>query len=149
MEPIYIVPETRYGVTAYNPKTYTYEIKDKVLVGVERRVGELCFAGKMRGREGTWFGVRMCKPCGDNDGTFNGDLYFRCSQQHGVFVQKKDLLPFKYSLLIEKKEKNNKKTRDSRLSSKPELTRRKNRKSMLLFTLTVQAQHKCTYLYKP
>jgi dynactin complex subunit len=128
MEPLYIVPETRYGSTTYNPKTYTYEIQDKVLVNEERRVGELCFVGTLRGKEGKWYGIRLNKPLGDNDGTYKGEFYFKCAMEHGIFVQKKDLLPFKYSLLIEKRAKPKAATRDDHLSSKPELQRRKNRK---------------------
>jgi dynactin 1 len=50
--------------------------------GVVRFIGATSFAA------GEWYGVELALPKGKNDGTVNGETYFRCAPDHGLFCKK-------------------------------------------------------------
>mmetsp|Transcript_35183 Transcript_35183/g.92065 ORF Transcript_35183/g.92065 Transcript_35183/m.92065 type:complete len:295 (+) Transcript_35183:84-968(+) len=55
--------------------------------GVVQYVGYILFMGKNRvPRKRFRVGVELDRPCGLNNGTVNGNFYFRCAEKHGVFV---------------------------------------------------------------
>ena len=52
--------------------------------------GHVAYIGPVKGLpEGVWIGVRLDKPEGKNDGSYNGVRYFDCGPQHGSFVRVK------------------------------------------------------------
>lgn len=48
--------------------------------------GIIRYVGGMSAKPGTWIGVELEHPDGDNDGTVNGHPYFTCGDRHGIFV---------------------------------------------------------------
>ncbi|KAI9021911.1 dynein associated protein-domain-containing protein [Hyaloraphidium curvatum] len=52
---------------------------------VVRFVGTTAFAA------GTWVGLELPLPAGKNDGSVNGEKYFECAPQHGLFVRPSQL----------------------------------------------------------
>lgn len=62
-----------------------FHIGDRVLIGnvqpgTLRFKGETCFA------KGFWAGVELDKPEGNNNGTYDGIVYFVCKEKHGIFA---------------------------------------------------------------
>ncbi|KAE9003474.1 hypothetical protein PF010_g14033 [Phytophthora fragariae] len=49
--------------------------------GVVRYIGTTRFA------TGTWVGVELCEPKGKNSGTVDGEKYFSCAPNHGIFIR--------------------------------------------------------------
>ncbi|XP_054975839.1 centrosome-associated protein 350 isoform X2 [Sorex araneus] len=67
---------------------------DRVLIG-NVQPGTLRFKGQTSFAEGFWAGVELDKPEGNNNGTYNGIVYFVCKEKHGIFAppQKISRLP--------------------------------------------------------
>lgn len=42
-------------------------------------------------RRTAWIGVELDRAVGDSDGTLEGERYFQCKPQHGVFVREEQL----------------------------------------------------------
>jgi len=55
--------------------------------GIVRWVGNTKF-----GKAGLWYGVELDVPHGKNNGTVEGKEYFRCEENHGIFVRKSKLV---------------------------------------------------------
>ena len=53
--------------------------------GVVRFIGTTSFA------VGEWYGVELAQPKGKNDGTVNGETYFQCPDNHGLFCKRAQL----------------------------------------------------------
>ena len=53
----------------------------------DRRNGIVRFIGETRFAPGTWVGVELDSPTGKNDGTVQGERYFDCPSDHGMFVR--------------------------------------------------------------
>ncbi|CAI5735706.1 unnamed protein product [Peronospora destructor] len=49
--------------------------------GVVRSIGTTRFA------TGTWVGIELYEPKGKNSGTINGEKYFSCAPNHGIFIR--------------------------------------------------------------
>jgi dynactin complex subunit len=63
-------------------------------VGIKSRPGErgtIKYRGEIRGKPGLFFGIALNKATGKNDGTLDGEEYFRCSPNHGTFVRAPNL----------------------------------------------------------
>ncbi|KAF1333276.1 Tubulin-specific chaperone c, partial [Globisporangium splendens] len=57
-----------------------------------KRYGEVAYIGAVQGLPtGEWIGVRLDKPLGKNDGSYDGMAYFACPRLHGAFVRKEKL----------------------------------------------------------
>lgn len=52
------------------------------------RRGTICHAGPIINKKGTWIGVRLDEPQGNNDGTKDGKRYFECpGDRYGIFCK--------------------------------------------------------------
>ncbi|XP_060053752.1 centrosome-associated protein 350 isoform X2 [Erinaceus europaeus] len=62
-----------------------FHIGDRVLIG-NVQPGTLRFKGLTSFAEGFWAGVELDKPEGNNNGTYDGIIYFVCKEKHGIFA---------------------------------------------------------------
>ena len=51
------------------------------------RMGIVRYTGETRFSTGTWVGVELSSPTGKNDGSVQGERYFQCPSNHGIFVR--------------------------------------------------------------
>ncbi|CAH0477614.1 unnamed protein product [Peronospora belbahrii] len=49
--------------------------------------GVVRFIGTTRFAVGTWVGIELYEPKGKNSGTINGEKYFSCAPNHGIFIR--------------------------------------------------------------
>lgn len=75
-------------------KLLDFHIGDRVLIG-NVQPGTLRFKGVTSFAKGFWAGVELDKPEGNNNGTYDGIVYFVCKEKHGIFAppQKISQLP--------------------------------------------------------
>ncbi|CAF2773039.1 unnamed protein product [Rotaria sp. Silwood2] len=69
-----------------NVHSITFHIGDKVYchnhLAIVRFIGRTAFA------DGIWIGIEfVSRSLGKNDGTVNGQVYFQCKQNHGLFIR--------------------------------------------------------------
>ena len=57
-------------------------------VSVRNTLCTVRFVGPTSFAEGEWVGVEFPTACGRNDGSVEGQHYFRCAPKHGLFVKK-------------------------------------------------------------
>lgn len=62
-----------------------FHIGDRVLIG-NVQPGTLRFKGVTSFAKGFWAGVELDKPEGNNNGTYDGIVYFVCKEKHGIFA---------------------------------------------------------------
>lgn len=62
-----------------------FHIGDRVLIG-NVQPGTLRFKGETAFAKGFWAGVELDKPEGNNNGTYDGIVYFVCKEKHGIFA---------------------------------------------------------------
>ncbi|XP_062959974.1 centrosome-associated protein 350 [Cynocephalus volans] len=62
-----------------------FHIGDRVLIG-NVQPGTLQFKGETSFAKGFWAGVELDKPEGNNNGTYDGIVYFVCKEKHGIFA---------------------------------------------------------------
>ncbi|XP_051003577.1 centrosome-associated protein 350 [Acomys russatus] len=62
-----------------------FHIGDRVLIG-NVQPGTLRFKGETNFAKGFWAGVELDKPEGNNNGTYDGIVYFVCKDKHGIFA---------------------------------------------------------------
>ncbi|XP_053771526.1 centrosome-associated protein 350 [Desmodus rotundus] len=62
-----------------------FRIGDRVLIG-NVQPGTLRFKGMTSFAKGFWAGVELDKPEGNNNGTYDGIVYFVCKEKHGIFA---------------------------------------------------------------
>ena len=53
--------------------------------------GTIKYIGRMRGRKGLWYGIKLTSADGDSDGMHGGRYYFYCKQNRGIFVKKNQI----------------------------------------------------------
>lgn len=58
--------------------------------------GLIMFIGETSFANGEWIGVELQTPSGKNDGSVQGVRYFSCSENHGCFVRRSQLMGEKY-----------------------------------------------------
>ena len=59
----------------------------------QRKPGVLKFIGETKFSSGVWCGIALREACGKNDGSVAGVRYFECDEQHGIFVNPKNVFP--------------------------------------------------------
>ncbi|XP_053463940.1 centrosome-associated protein 350 isoform X1 [Nycticebus coucang] len=62
-----------------------FHVGDRVLIG-NVQPGTLRFKGETSFAKGFWAGVELDKPEGNNNGTYDGIIYFECKEKHGIFA---------------------------------------------------------------
>uniref|UniRef100_F1KR10 CAP-Gly domain-containing linker protein 1 n=1 Tax=Ascaris suum TaxID=6253 RepID=F1KR10_ASCSU len=62
-----------------------WEIGDRCQIG--SRVGNVVFIGPTRFAPGEWIGVVLDEALGKNDGSVDGQRYFQCEPNHGLFCK--------------------------------------------------------------
>lgn len=63
----------------------TYTLGSRCEVNPGGRRGEVAYFGNIKGVEGTYIGVKLDEPMGQNDGTKNGERYFEAPEKYGCF----------------------------------------------------------------
>lgn len=63
-----------------------FKIGDEVLLK-ENQLGTVRFCGATSSADGVWVGVEMREPVGTCNGTMKAVSYFKCEQNHGMFVR--------------------------------------------------------------
>lgn len=53
----------------------------------DKKSGIVRFIGMTKFASGIWYGIELNRPLGKNNGTVQGVTYFKCPNNHGVFVQ--------------------------------------------------------------
>lgn len=61
------------------------DVGDRVTVSGYRGRGIVRYVGKMKNSSGIWYGIELDHPIGKNDGSVDGERYFTCKSQRGVF----------------------------------------------------------------
>lgn len=69
----------------------TIQINDRIKINKGKLCGVIRYIGKVKNKEGTWIGLELEEPKGSNNGTINGEKYFTCAPNHGMFVKYKNL----------------------------------------------------------
>ena len=64
----------------------SYKVGSHVKIGAKR--GVVHFVGETSFATGVWYGVVLEQPKGKNDGTVNGEKYFTCPPNYGLFCKK-------------------------------------------------------------
>lgn len=78
-------PEPSIPGTPHADELRDFHIGDRVLIG-NVQPGTLRFKGQTSFAEGFWAGVELDQPAGNNNGTYNGVIYFVCKEKHGIFA---------------------------------------------------------------
>lgn len=86
-------PTPSNGSESSDPKTPLppppFSVGDKVMVESNGfKFGIIKFIGPTEFSAGEWVGVALEKPHGKNNGTVQGVKYFKCKDNHGVFVKR-------------------------------------------------------------
>ncbi|CAG9535649.1 unnamed protein product [Cercopithifilaria johnstoni] len=71
-----------------------FNIGDRCLVHIsnqQERKGIVSYIGLTKFKDGYWIGVTYDEPFGKHDGSVNGERYFTCENNHGVFVRPRDV----------------------------------------------------------
>uniref|UniRef100_A0A8C2AKU0 Centrosomal protein 350 n=1 Tax=Cyprinus carpio TaxID=7962 RepID=A0A8C2AKU0_CYPCA len=89
-------PQPQIPILPENDELPGFCIGDRVLVS-NIQPGTLRFKGQTNFANGFWAGVELDNPEGSNNGTYDGVVYFECSEKHGIFAP-----PDKISRLPEK-----------------------------------------------
>jgi len=62
-------------------------IKTGVTVQYQDKIGIVKYIGRVHFQPEVWVGIELPGPDGKNDGSVNGDCYFICKENHGLFVR--------------------------------------------------------------
>eukprot|EP00405_Crypthecodinium_cohnii_P052743 CAMPEP_0206596292 /NCGR_PEP_ID=MMETSP0325_2-20121206/43472_1 /ASSEMBLY_ACC=CAM_ASM_000347 /TAXON_ID=2866 /ORGANISM="Crypthecodinium cohnii, Strain Seligo" /LENGTH=1717 /DNA_ID=CAMNT_0054107095 /DNA_START=132 /DNA_END=5285 /DNA_ORIENTATION=- len=95
-----------------------FNVGDRVIVA--GKFGTVKFAGLAKFSAGAWVGVALDSAVGKNDGTVQGERYFECEANHGVFIRPAvvSLLPPEKDPLLKPKEPPKPKKKDEEKSPK-------------------------------
>ncbi|KAF7279198.1 hypothetical protein GWI33_007604 [Rhynchophorus ferrugineus] len=69
------------------------KVGQKVEVSSKGVQGVIAYIGKTNFATGKWIGLILDEPKGKNDGTVQGHEYFKCEENHGMFVRETQIQP--------------------------------------------------------
>ncbi|XP_017758177.1 PREDICTED: dynactin subunit 1 isoform X2 [Eufriesea mexicana] len=70
----------------------SYKIGQRVEVSNKDCQGVIAYIGYPTFASGKWIGVILDEPKGKNNGTIKGQSYFKCAENHGMFVRQSQLI---------------------------------------------------------
>ncbi|CAH1099765.1 unnamed protein product [Psylliodes chrysocephalus] len=70
-----------------------FKVGKRVEVSAKGVQGVIAFIGKTGFAQGTWIGLILDEPKGKNNGSVKGQEYFKCEENHGMFVKESQVLP--------------------------------------------------------
>lgn len=70
----------------------SYKIGQRVEVPGKDCQGVIAYVGYPSFAQGKWIGVILDEPKGKNNGTIKGTSYFKCAENHGMFVRQSQLV---------------------------------------------------------
>ncbi|XP_076242224.1 dynactin subunit 1 isoform X2 [Calliopsis andreniformis] len=70
----------------------SYKIGQRVEVPGKDCQGVIAYIGHPSFASGKWIGVILDEPKGKNNGTIKGQSYFKCTENHGMFVRQSQLI---------------------------------------------------------
>ncbi|KAG6794915.1 dynactin subunit 1 isoform X1 [Apis mellifera caucasica] len=70
----------------------SYKIGQRVEVPGKDCQGVIAYIGHSSFAPGKWIGVILDEPKGKNNGTIKGQSYFKCAENHGMFVRQSQLI---------------------------------------------------------
>ncbi|XP_076395255.1 dynactin subunit 1 isoform X2 [Megachile rotundata] len=70
----------------------SYKIGQRVEVPGKDCQGVIAYIGHPSFASGKWIGVILDEPKGKNNGTIKGQSYFKCAENHGMFVRQSQLI---------------------------------------------------------
>ncbi|EFO23291.1 hypothetical protein LOAG_05198 [Loa loa] len=82
------------ALTAAENEAKQFKIGDRCTVHIsnqKERKGIVSYIGPTKFKDGYWIGVTYDEPFGKHDGSINGERYFTCKSNHGVFVRPRDV----------------------------------------------------------
>ncbi|XP_023289847.1 dynactin subunit 1 isoform X2 [Orussus abietinus] len=69
-----------------------YKVGQRVEVNGKDCCGHIAYIGNPTFASGKWIGVILDEPKGKNNGTIKGHSYFKCQENHGMFVRQSQLI---------------------------------------------------------
>ncbi|CAF1179764.1 unnamed protein product [Rotaria sp. Silwood1] len=75
-----------------NNNSEDYIIDSRVIINtghsIHNKSGTIRFIGETSIGPGIWYGIELDEPVGKHNGTYNGHLYFKCRDKHGIIVRR-------------------------------------------------------------
>ena len=69
-------------------KDKAIKLNDRCQIDKGKHRGKIAFIGATAfDKKGTWIGVELDEPFGDNDGSKKNKAYFKCNDKYGIFVR--------------------------------------------------------------
>ena len=69
-----------------------FNVNSRVEVIGKGITGTISFIGNTQFAEGKWIGVTLDEPKGKNNGSVQGTEYFKCKDNHGIFVRQTQVI---------------------------------------------------------
>lgn len=88
-------PTTPPPPLSLNMRVTISGLKQSNVIGTVRFIGSTQFA------TGEWVGVELDQPFGKNNGSVQGQYYFNCSMNHGIFVREEHCRPILKTVPVE------------------------------------------------
>lgn len=67
--------------------TVNLKVGQRVMIVGKNMKGTIQYIGEPKFAPGKWIGVELDEPQGKNNGSLQGEVYFSCAENHGVFVK--------------------------------------------------------------
>ena len=129
-----IATPTTGGSLSMSSPSNDYNVGDKIKIGTKK--GTIRFIGETKFATGTWYGIELEQPAGKNDGSINGEAYFKCELKYGLFVKKPQIRRIKDWGIASNKNNNNSNNNNNNETGKKESAIKASKPSPQKETLT-------------